>query len=387
MTDPKQQIHAELMAMRAAGADNKEIILSACVKLFAAGVIPNQVNVLEVVRTEGSSPSVVTVRKGIESFWASIRTKVGDLPALLAEGVPEPILDVLKVVAPQLAVAAEKIGKAWYQEEVSKMQEATQVAIDAASGFEQTAKDTQALLDTTSSELVREHGRVEDLLHEAASARAEIGRQAEMLVEAHDKAHRDSARIETLEADLRKAQKEALQARDDFNVKVKELAAVRESAAALRAQLDDATAAREVMAKAHASAINDLKAAHAQEVGRLGYEIAAGKGALEKSVSEKRGLLLKSGELTGEIKVQAAAAKAQAAEIARLKRELRTEQDELVDERARRANNYADAGRVVEWIRSGATRKPAVGAFTEGPERQIAYAVEDVLAIMARSEQ
>lgn len=387
MTDPKQQIHAELMAMRAAGADNKEIILSACVKLFAAGVIPNQVNVLEVVRTEGSSPSVVTVRKGIESFWASIRTKVGDLPALLAEGVPEPILDVLKVVAPQLAVAAEKIGKAWYQEEVNKMEDATQVAIDAASGFEQTAKDTQALLDTTSSDLARANARVEDLLHEAASARAEISRQAEMLVEAHDKAHRDSARIETLEADLRKAQKEALQARDDFSVKVKELAAVRESAAALRAQLDDATAAREVMANAHASAVNDLKAAHAQEVGRLGCEIAAGKGALEKSVSEKRGLLLKSGELAGEIKVQAAAAKVQATEITRLKRELRTAQDELVDERARRANSYADAGRVVEWIRTGATRKPAVGAFTEGPERQIAYAVEDALAIMARSSQ
>ncbi len=39
---------------------------------------------------------------------------------------------------------------------------------------------------------------------------------------------------------------------------------------------------------------------------------------------------------------------------------------------------HADFKRVVEWIRN-AKRKSAVTAFTEGPERQIAYAVEDVL--------
>ncbi len=387
MTDPKTQIHAELMAKRAAGADNKEIIVSACTKLFAAGVIPNQVNVLEVVRTEGSSPSMVTVRKGIEVFWNTIRGKVGALPDILAEGVPEPILEVLKGVAPQLALAADKIGKAWYQEEVGKLREATQTAIDAASGFEQAAKDTQALLDTTSAELARSNGRVEELLDETALAGADIRRQAELLTEAHDKAHRDNVRIEKLEADLRAAQKDAALMKDARNQATKELATARESIAALRAQLDDATAAREVMAKAHANAINDLKAAHAQEVGRLGYEIAAGKGALEESVSEERGLLLKSGELAGEIKVQAAAAKAQATEISRLKRELRTAQDELVDERARRASSYADAGRVVEWIRAGTTRNSAVSAFTEGPERQVAYAVEDALATMTRSSQ
>lgn len=382
MTDHKQQIHAELMAKRAAGADNKEIVLAACTMLFAAGLIPNQVNVLEVVRTQGSSPSMVTVRKGIEAFWGTVRSKVGAFPDILAEGVPEPILEVLKGIAPQLALVADKIGKAWYQEEVGKSQEATQVAIDAASGFEQAAKDTQALLDTTSAELARSNERVEELLHEAASARAEIRRQAEMLVEAHDKAHRDNVRIEKLEADLCAAQKDAALMKDARNQATKDLATARESIAALRAQLDDAAAAREAMVKAHASAINDLKTAHAQEVGRLGYEVSAGKGALEKSESEKRTLLVKGGELAGEIKAQAASIKAQAVEIDRLTHALRAAQDELVDERARRANSYADAGRMVEWIRSGATRKPAVSSFTEGPERQIAYAVEDALAMI-----
>jgi hypothetical protein len=380
MTDPKTQIHAELMAKRAAGADNKEIIVSACTKLFAAGVIPNQVNVLEVVRTEGSSPSMVTVRKGIEVFWNTIRGKVGALPDILAEGVPEPILEVLKGVAPQLALAADKIGKAWYQEEVGKLREATQTAIDAASGFEQAAKDTQALLDTTSAELARSNGRVEELLDETALAGAEIRRQAELLTEAHDKAHRDNVRIETLESDLRASQKEAALMKDARNQTTKELATARESIAALRAQLEDATTARDAQAKAHASAIDDLKTAHSHEVGRLGYEIAAAKGALEKSESERRVLLWKNGELGGEIRAQAKEIKANGAEADRLKRELRIAQDELVDERARRASNFADAGRLVEWIRIGVARKPAVSAFTDGPERQIAYAVEDVLA-------
>ena len=38
-------------------------------------------------------------------------------------------------------------------------------------------------------------------------------------------------------------------------------------------------------------------------------------------------------------------------------------------------NAHADAGRLIAWIQSS-DRKPANTAFTEGPDRQVAYAVE-----------
>lgn len=380
MNETKQQIRAELMALRAEGASNKELIRAACQKLYAAKITPTQTNVLELIRTEGSSPSGQTISNGIKEFMDPIYERYGEPVPIQAEGVPAPIREILGEVAPKIADAAEKLGRSWYQEQVTRLEEATRAAIDAAAGFEQAAKDAHALLDTTNVELAHSRERADDLADEVASRAAEMSRQADMLAQAHEKAHRDSARIETLEADLRASQKEAALMKDARNQTTKELAAARESIAARRAQLDDANAALDAQAKAHASAIDDLKTAHSQEVGRLGYEIAAVKGALEKSESERRVLLVKNGELGGEIRAQAKEIKANGAEADRLKRQLRTAQDELVDERARRASNYADAGRVVEWIRTGATRKSAVSAFTEGPERQIAYAVEDVLA-------
>lgn len=63
------------------------------------------------------------------------------------------------------------------------------------------------------------------------------------------------------------------------------------------------------------------------------------------------------------------------AEIESLLARARTE---LLDEKIRRVNHYADAARVVRWIRDP-KRAPAAAAFTEGPERQVAYAVEDAL--------
>lgn len=47
--------------------------------------------------------------------------------------------------------------------------------------------------------------------------------------------------------------------------------------------------------------------------------------------------------------------------------------------RTERANRLADADRVIAWIRTPA-RRAAVASFTAGPERQVAYAVEDTLA-------
>lgn len=47
----------------------------------------------------------------------------------------------------------------------------------------------------------------------------------------------------------------------------------------------------------------------------------------------------------------------------------------LTDEQVRRVNYYADARRVIAWMRDP-ERSPANSAFTEGPERQIAYTFE-----------
>lgn len=49
--------------------------------------------------------------------------------------------------------------------------------------------------------------------------------------------------------------------------------------------------------------------------------------------------------------------------------------EENIRLRTERATRLADSERVIDWIRNGT--KPAVTSFTEGAERQIAYAVED----------
>lgn len=41
-------------------------------------------------------------------------------------------------------------------------------------------------------------------------------------------------------------------------------------------------------------------------------------------------------------------------------------------------NQHADAGRVVAWL-NDPNRPPAISAFSEGPDRQIAHAVERLL--------
>lgn len=53
-------------------------------------------------------------------------------------------------------------------------------------------------------------------------------------------------------------------------------------------------------------------------------------------------------------------------------------QRELSELKIACANRHADADRVVAWI-NDPKRKPSYTAFTEGPERQIAYAIEAVL--------
>lgn len=51
----------------------------------------------------------------------------------------------------------------------------------------------------------------------------------------------------------------------------------------------------------------------------------------------------------------------------------------LLTEKMRRINEYADAERIVAWM-SDPGRIPAMTAFREGPERQVAYAFEGMLS-------
>lgn len=51
---------------------------------------------------------------------------------------------------------------------------------------------------------------------------------------------------------------------------------------------------------------------------------------------------------------------------------------ELLAMRVERANHLADVRRVLEWL-DDPRRKLAVNAFTEGPERQLAYRFESML--------
>lgn len=54
-------------------------------------------------------------------------------------------------------------------------------------------------------------------------------------------------------------------------------------------------------------------------------------------------------------------------------------EDELLAEKILRVNEYADAKRLIAWI-NDCERKTANTAFTEGSERQVAYAVEAKLS-------
>lgn len=51
---------------------------------------------------------------------------------------------------------------------------------------------------------------------------------------------------------------------------------------------------------------------------------------------------------------------------------------ELLAMRIERANHLADVRRVLDWLNTP-KRKPAVNAFTEGPERQLAYRFESLM--------
>ena len=63
------------------------------------------------------------------------------------------------------------------------------------------------------------------------------------------------------------------------------------------------------------------------------------------------------------------------AKIADLEDKIKSLNLDLTKEKMLRVNEYANAARLVAWI-IDPQRKPAITAFTEGPERQVAYAVE-----------
>lgn len=63
--------------------------------------------------------------------------------------------------------------------------------------------------------------------------------------------------------------------------------------------------------------------------------------------------------------------------ISRLRKELRDTR-EMLTALIKTYGNMAAADRVIEWI-NNPKRQPAITAFTDGAERQIAYAVESLI--------
>lgn len=59
--------------------------------------------------------------------------------------------------------------------------------------------------------------------------------------------------------------------------------------------------------------------------------------------------------------------------------------DELEADRIERVRHFADSRRLIAWILDE-TRRPANTAFTAGPERQVAYHIEDLLRKTRREE-
>lgn len=67
-----------------------------------------------------------------------------------------------------------------------------------------------------------------------------------------------------------------------------------------------------------------------------------------------------------------------------LLRTLATERDAWGKRERKCVNDHASLGRISEWLDSGEEpRKPANLAFTEGPDRQIAYVIEALTAKLA----
>lgn len=62
-------------------------------------------------------------------------------------------------------------------------------------------------------------------------------------------------------------------------------------------------------------------------------------------------------------------------ELEQAEEEIASLQEDIFGLKFTCANHHANVNRIIEWI-NDPKRKPAVHAFTEGPERQIAYAVE-----------
>lgn len=61
--------------------------------------------------------------------------------------------------------------------------------------------------------------------------------------------------------------------------------------------------------------------------------------------------------------------------IRELEAELKKANDKLTKEQVLRVNEYARAQPLIDWMRSPAPA-PAHSAFTDGPERQVAYAIQ-----------
>jgi len=68
-------------------------------------------------------------------------------------------------------------------------------------------------------------------------------------------------------------------------------------------------------------------------------------------------------------------------------REIALFEQEVRDEKSIEcANRHANVERIIKWVQSR-DRKPANIEFTEGPERQMAYVIEDIINNLSRKHE
>lgn len=367
ITDIKNSIRAELASDRLRGADNKELIAKACAQLFWAGITPNQSNVLEVVRIEGSAPSPLTVKKGLETFWASIR-KRADLPEVLAEGMPEEVNDAVRKIAPIILDVAEQLGRKWYTDEVAEAQRRAAEAEEKAVRAETCAKDLKAEVNSLADALGKAKESLAAMMDENRSLEDEISGFERAAAVADER----MASLERENTEL-KRQGDLLAGKHERTLA--DLAFAKEALVRVKSELEVDRKDKEAAEVSHRMALQEARAA-ADDLFR---KLEVSSGDLKQAQSENHTLTGRVETLTGQISY--------------LRRELAAERDksasleiQLAVLRSDTDNNRADAWALIKWIRKGAEDPGKAFSAANSPERKVADAVWDTLRVRENKE-
>lgn len=358
----KSAIRAELASDRLRGADNKELIQKACQRLFWSGIVPNKANVLETVRIEGSSPSAQTVGKMLDAFWASMRARL-DVPDILAEGVPDEVLDVLKSIAPALAGAADKLGRKWMAGEVAEAQKRAAEAEDRAKAAEAHAHALEGDLASYKDVLDKATDRAKRLDEENQALKDEVSILERAAAVAAEK-------LSGVERELEGQKHLSKIAESNLARKSDELSRAREIVSGQAATID----ALKMDVQSIKQEVHDLKAAHENALAELlsqhDAEIAQARTAIDQAKSDGLAITGKAEALSHQIaglKVEIAAAAERNVVL----------ESQMAVMRNIQSRDMADAQQVIEWIHAGA--KDPDKQFNSGPERRIALAVAQLI--------